>query len=156
MPWNQWWNQRSVLLRLRTVVLLLAAAVCLSCGGDDDGGPTAPQDFAVAFTGAITNLDCACLQDFEILFDGRVLNTIRSTSPTRSQVWSASVLTPRGQHQVGIRPIRQTSTASEYLLLGSIDVFSVTGTRGQIADIELQDRLTTLRAGEGVSWTFTF
>lgn len=150
------WNQKSVRLRLRSVVLLLAAALCLSCGGDDDGGPTAPQDFAVAFTGAITNLDCACLQDFEVLFDGRTLTTIRSTNPTHSQVWTASVLAPRGRHQVGIRPIRQTSVSSEYLLLGSIDVFNATGGGGQVANIELQDRLTTLRAGESVSWSFTF
>jgi len=150
------WNPKPVLPRLRSVVLLLAVAVCLSCSGDDDSGPTAPQDFAVAFTGAITNLDCACLQDFEVLFDGRVGTTIRSTNPTRSQVWTASFLAPRGRHEVAIRPIRQTSTASEYLLLGSIDVFDTRGTRGPIADLELEDRLVTLRAGESVSWSFTF
>lgn len=71
-------------------------------------------------------------------------------------MWTASVLAPRGRHQVGIRPIRQTSVSSEYLLLGSIDVFNATGGGGQVANIELQDRLTTLRAGESVSWSFTF
>ena len=69
-------------------------------------------------------------------------------------MWTISVLAPRGQHQVGIRPIRQTSIASEYFVLGNIDVFNVTG--GTVAEIELQDRLTTLRQGESVSWSFTF
>ena len=155
MSWNQRWNPKPVLLRARSVVLLLAVALCLSCGGDDDdGGPTAPQDFAIAFTGAITNLDCACLHDLEILFDGQVVTTVRSTNGTRSQVWTISKLAPRGQHQVAIRVARQTSTSSEYFLLGNVDVFNTTG--GTVAEIELQDRLLPLRQGESASWSFTF
>lgn len=153
------WNLRSAFLRLRSfaprLALMLAVALCVSCGGDDDDrGPTAPQEFAIAFTGAITNLDCTCLHDFEVLFDGQVVTTVRSTNATRSQVWTMSKLAPRGQHQVAIRVARQTSTSSEYFLLGNVDVFNTTG--GTVADIELQDRLTTLRQGESVSWSFTF
>lgn len=149
------WNPKPVLLRLRSAVLLLAVAVCLSCGGDDDdGGPTAPQEFPLAFTGAIANLDCACLHDFEVLVDGQLITTVRSTNATRSQVWTISKLTRRGQHQVAIRLARQTSTASEYLVVGNVTGFNNTG--GTILDLDLQDRLLTLRAGESVSWTFTF
>lgn len=149
------WNPKPVLLRLRSVVFLLAVAVCLSCGGDDDdGGPTAPQEFPLAFTGAITNLDCACLHDFEILFDGQLVTTVRSTNAIRSQVWTVSKLTPRGRHQVAIRLSRQTSTSSEYLVLGDIHGFNNAG--GTILDLELDDRLATLRTGESVSWSFTF
>ena len=148
------WNLKPVLLRLRSVVLLLAVAACLSCSGDDDSGPTAPQEFPIAFTGAITNLDCTCLHDFEVLFDGQLITTVRSANAARSQVWTISKLARRGQHQVAIRLTRQTSTSSQYLVLGNVTGFNNTG--GTILDLDLQDRLQTLRAGESVSWTFTF
>lgn len=155
MSWNQPWNPKPVLLRVRSVVFLLAVALCLSCSGDDDDrGPTAPQEFPLVFTGAIMNLDCACLHDIEVLLDGQVLTTLRSTTATHSQVWTVSRPARRGQHQFAIRLTRQTSTASEYFVLGNVEGFNSTG--GTILDLELQDRLTTLRAGESVSWSFTF
>lgn len=156
MSWNQPWNRKSVLLRLRSAVLLLAVALCLSCGGgDDDDGPTAPQEFPLVFTGSIMNLDCSCLHDFEVLFDGQVVTTLRSTSAIRSQVWIVSKLARRGQHQVAIRLTRQTSAiGSSYFVVGNVQGFNTAG--GTILDLELEDRLATLAAGSSVSWSFTF
>lgn len=149
------WNQKSALLRLRSVVLVLAAALCLSCGGDDDnGGPTAPQEFPIVFTGSIMNLDCSCLHDFEVLFDGQVVTTVRSTDATRVQTWIVSKLARRGQHQVAIRLTRQTRLSTQYLVTGNLQGFNTAG--GTILDLELEDRLATLAAGSSVSWSFTF
>lgn len=159
MPWNQPWNQKSALLRLRSVVrllaLVLAAAVCLSCGGDDDDdGPTSPQEFPLVFTGSIMNLDCSCLHDIEVLFDGQVVTTLRNTNAVRSQVWIVSKLARRGQHQVAIRLTRQTRFSTQYLVTGDVQGFNTAG--GTILDLELQDRLAALEAGESVSWSFNF
>jgi hypothetical protein len=147
--------------RWALLLLVILSVTSVGCGGGGGSSPTESKPREVfVLVGVVWSQGCDCLEEVEVLLDGKVLGRSREDSPGQI-VWGTAEFSAlpeaiRGRHVLGVR-ITKLRTSSAFLVASGGGSVMDVQTGATVANLApLAARQGRMKEGDEFRWTIDY